>query len=187
MSAINLWCSSLEGWRTGWYYPARITPAQSMLVSVMDLLFVDCWCLETHLADPLEVILEIKHRRTPGTQPWEQKPFSFFLFFFMTSGMQMRSKVQLVCVSLSSRSLSSGEFTASCLRGPTDRNVSVMFTWINAVAALWHFHMSNRKEFFTALSWTLQIGILIRGIYIYQAVPLDHVCFTALEVRPTRE
>lgn len=42
MSAINLWCSSLEGWRTGWYYPARITPAQSMLVSVMDLLFVDC-------------------------------------------------------------------------------------------------------------------------------------------------
>lgn len=58
----------------------------------------------------------------------------------------MRSKVQLVCVSLSSRSLSSGEFNVLCLPGPTDRNVSLMFAWINA--ALWHFHMSDRKEFF---------------------------------------
>lgn len=58
----------------------------------------------------------------------------------------MRSKVQLVCVSLSSRSLSSGEFNVLCLRGPTDRNVSLMFAWINA--ARWHFHMSDRKEFF---------------------------------------
>lgn len=58
----------------------------------------------------------------------------------------MSSKVQLVCASLSSRSLSSGEFNVLCLRGPTDRNVSLMFAWINA--ALWHFHMSDRKESF---------------------------------------
>lgn len=50
--------------------------------------------------------------------------------------------------------------------GPASRNVSVMSTWINA--ALWHFHMSKRKEFFRALSWTLQIGILISHIYICQ-------------------
>lgn len=60
---------------------------------------------------------------------------------------------------------------------PADRNVSLMFTWINA--ALWHFHMSNRKDFFRALSWTLQIGILIQRIYICHTALPDHVCFIA--------
>lgn len=30
-----------------------------------------------------------------------------------------------------------------------------------------------------ALSWTLQIGVLIRGIYICHTAPVDHVCFIA--------
>lgn len=69
---------------------------------------------------------------------------------------------------------------------PLDRNAPLMFTWINA--ALWHFHMSSRKDFFSALSCSLQIGILIRHIYICLTGLPDHVCFVASDRgQPTYE